>query len=107
MDAALLIFLYIIVTIIVQGIGFLISQAVDYQWPTAGLMTFLILFLSAFWIAWPIAVWIFEKVWGDRPRRGESEAHETARRSGQRVDYQASLDRPSELPGFRPPPQPT
>jgi hypothetical protein len=33
---------------------------VDYEWPTLGLMTFLILFLGAFGIAWPIAVRIAE-----------------------------------------------
>jgi hypothetical protein len=51
---------YVLTTISVQFIGFLISRVVDYEWPTLGLMTFLILFLGAFGIAWPIAVRIAE-----------------------------------------------
>ena len=47
-------------TFAVQLIGFLISRLVDYEWPTLGLMTFLILFMGAFGIAWPIAVRITE-----------------------------------------------
>ena len=43
-----------------QFIGFLVSRAVDYQWPTASVLVFLILFLAAYGIAWPIAVWITE-----------------------------------------------
>jgi hypothetical protein len=77
----------------VQGVGFLISRAVDYELPAAGLMTFLILFLSAFWIAWPIATRVFDRVWGDRPRRGESEAEAAARRTGRPLAYQSELDR--------------
>ena len=38
----------------------MISRLVDYEWPTLGLMTFLILFMAAFGIAWPIAVRIAE-----------------------------------------------
>jgi uncharacterized membrane protein YkvI len=60
MQAALLIAIYVLITLMLQFIGFLISQLVDYEWPTLGLMTFLILFLSAFGIAWPIAVWVTE-----------------------------------------------
>ena len=47
-------------TILVQFIGFLISRLINYEWPTLGLMTFLILFMAAFGIAWPIAVRIAE-----------------------------------------------
>jgi hypothetical protein len=43
----------------VQFAGFLISH-VDYEFPTFGLMTFLAIFLSAFGLAWPIAVIITE-----------------------------------------------
>lgn len=93
MDAAALIGIYIVSAAVIQGIGFLISEAVDYEFPTAGLLTFLILFLSAFWIAWPIAVRIFDKVWADRPRRGENEEQAAARRAGLKVDYEQSLDR--------------
>jgi hypothetical protein len=93
MDAAALIGIYIVAAAVIQGIGFLISEAVDYEFPTAGLLTFLLLFLSAFWIAWPIAVRIFERLWGDRPRRGETEDQTTARRAGLKVDYEKELDR--------------
>ena len=62
MQAGILMMVYVITTIFLQIIGFLISRLVDFQWPTAGLMTFLILFLSAFGLAWPIAVRIAE--WG-------------------------------------------
>jgi len=43
-----------------QFFGFLISKLVDYEWPALGLMTFLILFMAAFGLAWPIAVRITE-----------------------------------------------
>jgi uncharacterized membrane protein YbhN (UPF0104 family) len=93
MDAAALIGIYIVISVIIQGIGFLISEAVDYEFPTAGLLTFLILFISAFWLAWPIAVRIFERVWGDRARRGETEEQATGRKAGRRIDSQIDLDR--------------
>jgi hypothetical protein len=51
---------YVVTTMTVQFIGFLISRLVDYEWPTLGLMTFLILFLGAFGLAWPIAVRVAE-----------------------------------------------
>jgi hypothetical protein len=51
---------YVLTTFAVQLIGFLISRLVDYEYPTLGLMTFLVLFLGAFGIAWPIAVRIAE-----------------------------------------------
>ena len=60
MQAAALMTIYIVTAIVVQFVGFLISRLVDYQWPTAGLLTFLVLFLAAYGIAWPIAVWITE-----------------------------------------------
>ena len=56
MQAGILMVIYVSVTIAVQFAGFLISRLVDYEWPTVGLMTFLILFMAAFGIAWPIAV---------------------------------------------------
>ena len=93
MDTLFLIFIYIITTIICQALGFGISQAVDYQYPTAGLTTFLVFFLGAFYVAWPIAVRIFDKLWGDRPRTGEDEATATARRAGTPLKYEAHLDR--------------
>jgi hypothetical protein len=62
MQAGILLGIYVLTTILVQFIGFVISQAVSYQWPTAGLMTFLVLFMAAFGLAWPIAVRLTE--WG-------------------------------------------
>jgi len=93
MDTVSLIFIYIITTMVIQGIGFGISRAVDYQFPAAGLMTFLALFLGAFYLAWPIAVMLFEKIWGDRPRTGEDEATAVARRAGTPLKHQRELDR--------------
>ena len=60
MQALTLMTVYVLMTAAVQFIGFLISQAVDYEFPTLGLTTFLVLFLAAFWIAWPMAVWLTE-----------------------------------------------
>jgi hypothetical protein len=60
MQALALMVIYVLMTVTVQLIGFLISKMVDYEWPTLGLMTFLILFLGAFGIAWPIAVRVTE-----------------------------------------------
>ena len=60
MQALTLMIVYVLTTFAVQLIGFLISRLVDYEWPTLGLMTFLILFLGAFGIAWPIAVRVAE-----------------------------------------------
>ena len=93
MDAALLITIYIIATMIIQGLFFLLSQAVDYQWPAAGLLTFLVLFMLAFWLAWPVATRIFDKLWGDRLLRGENEETRAARLAGKPLEYQESLDR--------------
>jgi hypothetical protein len=62
MQAAILMGTYILTAVVVQFIGFVISQAVEVQWPAAGLLTFLILFMAAYGIAWPIAVRIAE--WG-------------------------------------------
>jgi hypothetical protein len=94
MDAASLIIIYIITTMFFQVIGFGISRVIDYQFPAAGLLAFLLFFLSAFYLAWPVAVFIFDKVWGDRARRGEDEATATARRAGTPLEYQKNLDRP-------------
>lgn len=93
MDAALLIFIYIVTTLVFQSTGFGISRAVDYQFPAAGLMTFLLLFIGAFYAAWPCAVLIFEKIWGDRPRRGEDAETRDARQAGTPLEYQKNLDR--------------
>lgn len=60
MQALTLMIVYVLSLLSVQLIGFGISRLVDYQYPTLGLMTFLILFLGAFGLAWPIAVRIAE-----------------------------------------------
>jgi hypothetical protein len=60
MQAAILLGIYVLTTIALQLFGFGVSQIVSGQWPTAGLMTFLVLFMCAFGLAWPIAVWIAE-----------------------------------------------
>ena len=60
MQSLILMVTYVLTTLSVQLIGFAVSRLVDYEWPTLGLMTFLILFLGAFGIAWPIAVRIAE-----------------------------------------------
>jgi len=59
-QALTLLIVYVLTTITVQFAGFLVSRLVDYQFPTLGLMTFLVLYLGAFGIAWPIAVRIAE-----------------------------------------------
>jgi hypothetical protein len=60
MQALTLMIVYVLTTFTVQFLGFLISRLVDYEWPTLGLMTFLILFMGAFGLAWPIAVRLTE-----------------------------------------------
>jgi len=52
--------IYIVVTAILQFVGFLVSTLVESFDPTLSLMTFLVLFLGMFWLAWPIAVRITE-----------------------------------------------
>lgn len=93
MDTASLILTYIVTTMIFQSVGFGISRAVDYQYPAAGLMTFLAFFLGAFFVAWPVAVVIFEKMWGDRPRTGEDDVTAAARMAGKPLEHQRSLDK--------------
>jgi uncharacterized membrane protein len=60
MQALFLIGVYILTTFTVQFIGFLVSRLIDLEFPTFGLTTFLVLFIAAFGIAWPIAVRIAE-----------------------------------------------
>ena len=60
MQALTLMIVYVLTTASVQFAGFLISRLIDYEFPTFGLMTFLILFIGAFGIAWPIAVVVAE-----------------------------------------------
>ena len=60
MQAATLLAVYVLTVIAMQLAGFLVSRLVDLQFPTLGLMTFLILFIAAFGAAWPPAVRIAE-----------------------------------------------
>jgi len=60
MQAAALMTIYIVTAAVMQFGGFLISILVEHEWPAAGLMTFLILFMGAYGFAWPIAVRITE-----------------------------------------------
>ena len=53
MQAVTLIVTFVLTAAVVQFAGFLISQGIDRVWPTAGLLTFLILFLTAYGIAGP------------------------------------------------------
>ena len=60
MQSLKLLVIFVLTAIMLQSIGFLISRLVDYQYPAFGLMTFLVLFISAFFVAWPIALRIAE-----------------------------------------------
>jgi hypothetical protein len=60
MQSLTLMITYVLSLITLQFAGFLISRVVDYEWPTLGLMTFLILFMGAFGFAWPLAVRVTE-----------------------------------------------
>ncbi len=77
MQALTLLVVYILSLISTQFVGFLISRLIDYQWPTLGLLTFLILFLAAFGIAWVPAVRIAE--WLIRSRGFEVETKQSGR----------------------------
>lgn len=60
MQALVLMITYLVSLVVTQVIGFLISRLIDFQWPTMGLMTFLILFIASFGLAWFPAVRIAE-----------------------------------------------
>ena len=62
MQSLILMLTFVLTTLTMQFLGFVVSRLVDYQWPTLGLMTFLILFMGAFFVSWPIAVRIAEWV---------------------------------------------
>ena len=89
MQALTLMIVYALTTITLQFFGFVISRLVDYEWPTLGLMSFLILFMAAFGIAWPIAVRIAEFL-----IRRAGHVVETAQ-SGGYVEAQARKTRPA------------
>ena len=60
MQSLALMIIYVLTAAVVQFMGFLISRMIDQQWPAAGLMTFLTIFMGAYVVAWPIAVRITE-----------------------------------------------
>jgi hypothetical protein len=60
MQALMLIGIFVVTAAVLQFLGFLISQVVTNFMPTAGLLSFLVMFLAAYGIAWPIAVRITE-----------------------------------------------
>jgi hypothetical protein len=60
MQAGLLLATYILITVVLQAIGFGVSQLVHMRWPAVSTIAFLILFLGAFALAWPIAVRVAE-----------------------------------------------
>jgi len=77
MQAVALMVVYVATLITTQLLGFLISRLVDVQWPTLGLMTFLVLFIAAFGIAWLPAVWLTE--WMIRARGHVVETKQSGR----------------------------
>ncbi len=77
MQALTLMVVYVLTLFSVQVVGFLISRLVDYQFPAMSMMTFLLLFIAAFGIAWPIAVRIAE--WLIRSRGYVVETQESGR----------------------------
>jgi len=62
MQAVGLLLGFLFTAAVLQFFGFIISQVVDRIWPTAGLLTFLICFLGAYALAWPIAVRVTESL---------------------------------------------
>jgi hypothetical protein len=58
--AVALMLVYILVTVVLQLVGFGVSRGVDAMSSSWSLMTFLIWFMGAFGFAWPIAVYITE-----------------------------------------------
>ena len=89
MQSLTLMIVYVLTTVTLQFVGFLISRLVDSQWPTLGLMSFLILFMAAFGFAWPIAVRVAEWL----IRRGghvvQTEQSGSATRRDSRESYRA------------------
>lgn len=60
MQAITLMVIYVLTLIATQFVGFLISRLVELQFPALGLMTFLVLFMAAFGLAWIPAVRLAE-----------------------------------------------
>ncbi|MEW6452956.1 MAG: hypothetical protein AB1490_20070 [Pseudomonadota bacterium] len=60
MQALTLMIVYVLTLITTQFCGFLLSRLIDLQFPGFSMMTFLVLYLAAFGIAWLPAVWMAE-----------------------------------------------
>jgi uncharacterized membrane protein YkvI len=60
MQAVFLMVTYVLTAIGFQVAGFGVSRVIEYQYPTAGLTAFLLMFLLALVVAWPIAIVIAE-----------------------------------------------
>jgi hypothetical protein len=54
--AILLVMTYLLVVMFLQALGFGVSKLVDYVHPASSLLVFLLLFIGAFGLAWPVAV---------------------------------------------------
>ena len=89
MQALTLMVIYVLMTILVQFVGFLISRLIDYEWPTLGLTTFLLLFMAAFGIAWPIAVRVAEWLIKSRGYVISTEQYGLARRQAEEKAFRA------------------
>jgi hypothetical protein len=89
MQSLTLMIVYVLTTVTIQFIGFLISRLVDFEWPTLGLMTFLILFMAAFGLAWPVAVRVAEWLIRRAGYTVETEQSGAATRRDSRESYRA------------------
>ena len=58
--AILLLLAYVPLVMVLQVLGFGVSRLIDYINPAWSLLVFLALFISAFGLAWPIAVRLTE-----------------------------------------------
>jgi hypothetical protein len=58
--AILLLMTYVFVVMALQALGFGASRLVDYANPSWSLLFFLVVFIGAFGLAWPIAVRLTE-----------------------------------------------
>jgi hypothetical protein len=78
-QAATLLVVYVLTIIVFQIVGFGVSRVIDIQFPALGLMTFLMLFIAAFGLAWLPAVKIAE--WLIRSRGYVVETKQSGRTS--------------------------
>lgn len=58
--AVLLLVIYVFIVMILQALGLGVSKLVDYVSPASSMLVFLVLFIGAFGLAWPIAVRLTE-----------------------------------------------